>query len=73
MVAQDVVRGQYAAGKVGDKDVPGYRQEHGVDPNSRTETFVAMKVLIDNWRAPALFVPIASTAFRIKFRTTCCN
>jgi len=50
MVAQDVVRGQYAAGKVGEKDVPGYRQEHGVDPNSRTETFVAMKLLIDNWR-----------------------
>jgi len=50
MMAQSVVRAQYAAGKVGDKDVPGYRQEQGVDPHSRTETFVAAKVLIDNWR-----------------------
>jgi glucose-6-phosphate 1-dehydrogenase len=50
MMAQSVVRGQYASGKVGDKDVLGYRQEQGVDANSRTETFVAAKVLIDNWR-----------------------
>jgi glucose-6-phosphate 1-dehydrogenase len=50
MMAQSVVRGQYASGKAGDKDVPGYRQEQGVDPNSHTETFVAAKVLIDNWR-----------------------
>jgi glucose-6-phosphate 1-dehydrogenase len=50
MMAHSVVRGQYAAGKIGDKDVPGYRQEQGVDPHSRTETFVAAKVLIDNWR-----------------------
>src|ERR1700739_2760566 len=50
MVAQDVVRGQYAPPTVGDKKVAGYRDEHGVNPNSRTETFVAMKLLIDNWR-----------------------
>jgi glucose-6-phosphate 1-dehydrogenase len=50
MVAQWVVRGQYAPGKVADKMVPGYREEHGVNPNSRTETFVAMRLLIDNWR-----------------------
>jgi glucose-6-phosphate 1-dehydrogenase len=50
MVAQWVVRGQYAPGKVGDKVLPGYREEHGVNPNSRTETFVAMRLLIDNWR-----------------------
>jgi glucose-6-phosphate 1-dehydrogenase len=30
--------------------VPGYRQEKGVDPNSRTETFVALKLFIDDWR-----------------------
>jgi glucose-6-phosphate 1-dehydrogenase len=30
--------------------VPGYRQEEGVDPNSSTETFVAVKLLLDNWR-----------------------
>jgi len=50
LMAQSVVRGQYASGKIGDKDVPGYRQEQGVDPHSRTETFVAAKLEIDNWR-----------------------
>ena len=50
MVAQSVVRGQYAPGKLGDKALPGYRQEANVDPNSRTETFVAARLLIDNWR-----------------------
>ena len=50
MVAQNVVRGQYAAGPIGGKPVPGYRQEPNVSPQSRTETFVAMKLLIDNWR-----------------------
>jgi glucose-6-phosphate 1-dehydrogenase len=50
MVAQSVVRGQYAPGKIGDKTVPGYREEPGVNPKSRTETFVAAKLLIDNWR-----------------------
>jgi glucose-6-phosphate 1-dehydrogenase len=50
MVAQSVVRGQYAPGTLGDKPVPGYRQEPNVNPASRTETFVAAKLLIDNWR-----------------------
>jgi glucose-6-phosphate 1-dehydrogenase len=50
MMAHSVVRGQYGPGKIGDKDVPGYRQEPGVAANSHTETFVAAKVLIDNWR-----------------------
>jgi glucose-6-phosphate 1-dehydrogenase len=50
MVAQSVVRGQYAAGAIDNKSVPGYRAEPGVSPTSRTETFVAMQVLIDNWR-----------------------
>ena len=50
MVAQDVVRGQYGPGKISDKPVPGYRQEPGVNPSSRTETFVSAKLLIDNWR-----------------------
>lgn len=50
MVAQWVVRGQYGPGKIGDKPVPGYREELGVKPDSRTETFVAMRLLIDNWR-----------------------
>jgi glucose-6-phosphate 1-dehydrogenase len=50
MVAQSVVRGQYAAGQIDGKAVPGYRSEPGVSPTSRTETFVAAQVLIDNWR-----------------------
>src|SRR5882762_631033 len=50
MVAQSVVRGQYAPGSVNGAKVAGYRDEPGVNPNSRTETFVAMRVLIDNWR-----------------------
>jgi len=50
MVAQWVVRGQYAPGKIADKPLPGYREEQGVKPDSRTETFVAMRLLVDNWR-----------------------
>jgi len=50
MVAQSVVRGQYAPGKVGEKTVAGYREEPNVNPHSRTETFVSMQLLIDNWR-----------------------
>src|SRR5438477_5361978 len=50
MVAQSVVRGQYAPGKIGEKSVPGYREEQNVSPQSRTETFVAARLLIDNWR-----------------------
>jgi glucose-6-phosphate 1-dehydrogenase len=44
------VRGQYGPGEFNGKPVPGYRSEPGVDPNSVTETFVAMKLTIDNWR-----------------------
>ncbi|MBP1676068.1 MAG: glucose-6-phosphate 1-dehydrogenase [Bacteroidetes bacterium] len=49
-VADYVVRGQYISGQVGDEVQKGYRQETGVAPNSKTETFVALKVFIDNWR-----------------------
>ncbi len=45
-----IVRGQYGPGMVDGKSVPGYRDEPGVDPRSKTETFVAAKVFIDNWR-----------------------
>ena len=44
------VRGQYGAGVEDSHRVPGYRQEEDVPPDSRTETFVAMKLAIDNWR-----------------------
>ncbi len=49
-VLSRTVRGQYGAGTVNGQRVPGYREESDVDPQSRTETFVAMKLLIDNWR-----------------------
>jgi glucose-6-phosphate 1-dehydrogenase len=44
------VRGQYTAGTIGTEHVPGYRSEPRVPQDSRTETFVALKLLIDNWR-----------------------
>ncbi len=45
-----VVRGQYGRGFVEGVEVPGYREEEGVAPNSTTETFVAAKLYVDNWR-----------------------
>jgi glucose-6-phosphate 1-dehydrogenase len=44
------VRAQYDAGVVEDEPVPGYREAAGVAPDSRTETFVAMRLHVDNWR-----------------------
>jgi glucose-6-phosphate 1-dehydrogenase len=44
------VRGQYSKGWVEGEQVPGYREESKVDPDSNTETFVAMKLFVDNWR-----------------------
>jgi glucose-6-phosphate 1-dehydrogenase len=49
-VLHDSVRGQYAEGEIGDERVRAYRSEPGVMPESRTETFVALKLNIDNWR-----------------------
>lgn len=44
------VRGQYGPGMHGGELVNGYRQEPGVDPNSSTETYAAVKLYVDNWR-----------------------
>ncbi len=49
-VHQCVVRGQYGQGWVGGRKVPGYREEDGVSPDSQTETFVALRLFLDNWR-----------------------
>ena len=49
-VHQCVVRGQYGQGWVGGKKASGYREEDGVSPDSQTETFVALRLFIDNWR-----------------------
>jgi glucose-6-phosphate 1-dehydrogenase len=65
----DVVRGQYAPGWVNGGEVPGYRQEPDVDPASRTETFVALRLHLDSWRWAG--VPFyVRTGKRLPKRTT---
>ncbi|MGD0060110.1 MAG: glucose-6-phosphate dehydrogenase [Verrucomicrobiia bacterium] len=49
-VQEFTIRGQYASGSMAGKPVPGYQEEKNVAPGSRTETFVALKLFIDNWR-----------------------
>lgn len=49
-VEKQVIRGQYTASRIRGLCVPGYRYEKGVDVHSRTETYVAMKFFINNWR-----------------------
>jgi glucose-6-phosphate 1-dehydrogenase len=49
-VLTNMVRGQYGEGFIDGQQMVGYRQEPDVSPNSNTETFVAMKLQIDNWR-----------------------
>ncbi len=49
-VPQETVRGQYGPGVLGGKPVAGYLEEDGVAKNSRTETYVAARVFVDNWR-----------------------
>jgi glucose-6-phosphate 1-dehydrogenase len=75
-LARQVVRGQYTAGRAEGGTVPGYRQEASVARSSRTETFVAMKLFIDNWRwadVPWVFrtgkrLPCRSTEIVVQFR-----
>jgi glucose-6-phosphate 1-dehydrogenase len=77
-VAKQVVRGQYFAGSIDGQPRPGYRQETKVNPNSNTETFVAMKLLIDNWRWSGVpfylrtgkNLPMSASEVRIQFRPT---
>jgi glucose-6-phosphate 1-dehydrogenase len=49
-VLQDAVRAQYVAAWVGDNEVEDYRRTRDVAPDSTTETYVALKLMIDNWR-----------------------
>ena len=44
------VAGQYGPARIGNDDVPGFRQEQGVDPNAQTDTYSAVTFYIDNWR-----------------------
>jgi len=47
---EHLIRGQYGLGVINNREVVGYRDEPGIEPDSRTETFVAVKLFIDNWR-----------------------
>lgn len=75
-VLSRTVRGQYGDGTEDGKRVPSYRSEADVPPDSRTETFVAMKLSIDNWRwADVPFylrtgkrMPVRNTHIVIQFR-----
>jgi glucose-6-phosphate 1-dehydrogenase len=49
-VYRNVVRAQYAAGSIQGKEVPGYRQEKGVAPDSKTDSYVAIRLELNNWR-----------------------
>jgi glucose-6-phosphate 1-dehydrogenase len=49
-VFMDTARGQYDAGSIAGKPVPGYREEPDVAPDSNTDTYAAVKLYIDNWR-----------------------
>ena len=77
-VARQVVRGQYFAGIVGGEARPGYRQETRVKTDSNVETYVAMKLLIDNWRWSGVpfylrtgkNLPASASEVRIQFRPT---
>ena len=49
-VKNNTIRGQYLSSSIKGTTVPGYREEEGVNPNSITETYAAIKFYIDNWR-----------------------
>ncbi len=71
-----VVRGQYTAGTVNGEARPAYRQEQKVQPDSTVETFVALKLFVDNWRwAGVPFylrtgknLPLSTSEVRVQFR-----
>ncbi len=68
-IEKDVVRGQYTSSVVRGESMTGYREETGVDPNSRTETYTGLKFYIDNWRWKD--VPFfARTGKRLPIRVT---
>jgi len=72
----DAVLGQYEPGEVNGGDVPGYREEPGVSPDSRTETFAALTLHLENWRWQGVpfhlrtgkRMPRRLTEIEIKFR-----
>ncbi len=58
-IARHTRRGQYTAGRIGNRDVPDYTSEDGVDPAHRTETFAEIELRLENWRWP-------DTVFRLR-------
>ena len=78
VVAKNVVRGQYFAGTVDGDNRGGYRQEERVNPESNVETFVALKLFIDNWRWSGVpfylrtgkNLPHRASEVRVQFRPT---
>jgi glucose-6-phosphate 1-dehydrogenase len=76
--ACQVVRGQYLAGKMNGEMRPAYRREAKVSPGSNVETYVALELLIDNWRwsgVPFFLrtgknLPVSTSEVRIQFRPT---
>ncbi|HTR42683.1 MAG TPA: glucose-6-phosphate dehydrogenase, partial [Pseudomonadales bacterium] len=77
-VAKQIVRGQYFAGTVDGQTRPGYRQEPKVKPDSNVETYVALKLFIDNWRWSGVpfylrtgkNLPMSASDVRVQFRPT---
>ncbi len=68
-VGSETVRGQYTRGTAEGEEVPGYREEDGVDPGSAVETYAAVRVLLDSWRWSG--VPfLLRTGKRLARRTT---
>ena len=76
--ARQVVRGQYVAGTVAGEARPGYRQEPKVKPDSNVETYLALKLFIDNWRWSGVpfylrtgkNLPLSASEVRVQFRPT---
>ncbi|MFM7804815.1 MAG: glucose-6-phosphate dehydrogenase, partial [Verrucomicrobiota bacterium] len=76
-VAENVVRGQYFAGEVDGEARPAYRSETKVKPNSHVETFLAMRLFVDNWRwhgVPFYIrtgknLPLSASEVRIQFKS----
>lgn len=75
-IAKNIVRGQYFAGDVDGEARPAYRSEPKVNPKSNVETFVAMKLWIDNWRWSGVpfyirtgkNLPVSASEVRIQFK-----
>lgn len=55
-VREHTIRAQYTSGAHNDVTVPGFLEEEGVAPDSRTESYVAMRVQVDNWRYGPVFL-----------------